>query len=132
MDDTLGQSSTKRTLIILGAIIGIFAILMGIVTLTDNPKERIVNSPAGKVEIATADALQATIDLYRVQEGSYPYDLEDLFEEIPRTSNSPDYYLVLKGLDYSRRGDGEAYRFTYINAADELVTVEGNYEEDYH
>jgi len=131
MDDEAGQSSTKRTLIILGVIVGIFIILMGVVALTDNPKERLLNSPQGKIEVLTANELKARINLFRVQEGDYPYNYDELMKTIPPKDGS-DYRTTLKNLDYSRRGDGEAYRFTYINAAGELVTVEGNYSEDYH
>lgn len=49
MDEPKDQSSTKRTLIILGDIIGIFVILIGIVALTGNPSKRLVNTPEGTI-----------------------------------------------------------------------------------
>jgi hypothetical protein len=131
MDEQAGQSSTKRTLVILGAVVGVLIILMGFVALTDNPKERMLNTSQGKIEILTANELKARINLFRVQEGDYPYDYDELMKTIPPKDGS-DYRTTLKDLNYSRKGDGEAYRFTYINVAEELVTIEGNYSEDYH
>lgn len=126
-------SSPKRTLIILGALIAIIVVMFAAMSLSNDPdkqKEQLMSSTSGRVETTSADAVKAAIDLYRVQEGRYPWSYEDMLETLG--SHTKDYAKNLPEFDYSRRGDGEAYRFTYRSIAGETVTVEGNYSEEYH
>lgn len=123
--------SYKRVVITLSVITTAVILVIGLIALTDDPAEKLLNTPAGKLEILSADALKAKIDLYHTTEGRYPYNLDDLRPSSRDESGKSDYRQNLKELDYSRRGDGEAYRFTYSNIAGETVKVEGNYKLDY-
>lgn len=123
--------SPKRVLITLSVITAALILVIGLIALTDDPRENLLNTSAGKLEVLSADALKARIDLYHTTEGRYPYDLDDLQPSSRDESGRSDFRQNLKELDYSRRGDGEAYRFTYSNIAGETVKIEGNYKLDY-
>lgn len=116
--------------IILAAIAG--AIVWGF-SSTNTQSDR-VDAAKVRLESSSSDSLSAHLDLYFVQKGNYPTDLERLQESIEKPEDLAFLKEVesnLKDLDYTVRGDGEAYKFTYTGLDGETKEVSGNYKEDF-
>ena len=131
-EESLPSLSPKR-LAIIGGVIGVIIIIVIIITSTSAGKPS-VDSLDGKVETTSAVAIKTHVDLNYLTEGEYAYSYENLIEEAkPEDKELLEKYRDnLKDFEYSVKGDGSAYQIKYTNIAGEHVTVDGNYEEDYH
>lgn len=131
--EELAPPMSPKRLAIIGGVIGAIIIAIIIITSTNVGKPS-TSSSQGKIEIATANAIKAQVDLNYIEQGRYAYNYENLIEEA-KEEDKPlleKYRTSLNGFDYSVRGDGKAYQIKYINISGEEVIVEGNYSEEYH
>lgn len=103
-----------------------------------------------KLEIAYVEMVKASVNLYRVAYGTYPYDAEVLIRDLEVYAKTervqPDLkegmsdsikstkkaVNELKDFDFSLRGDGEAYQITYTDFEGNKKVIEGNYNKEFH
>lgn len=127
---------------IIGAIIALIIILMIIVTL---PKQdgkgttQTNNASQATIDLgkASAEVVKATLNLYYLDNGNYPVYANTVNEDSAINQESKDSYnkattATLKDFDYSVKGDGKAYKFTYLSADGKTVEINGSYENEYH
>jgi hypothetical protein len=114
----------------------------GPVVANDTPVAN-TNDNQLKQDTAKAELLKAILNVYYVYHGKYPITLDRLGEDIQENpsqiygdtnkgATSLQDVRGLKGLDYTVRGDSQAYKFIYTDAAGVDQSVEGNYSHDYH
>lgn len=86
-----------------------------------------------KLENANADLIKSSLKVYYIEESEYPSEIEELLssKEGEIKDSLQASISNLNDFDYSVRGDRQAYKFTYKSIDTQLVTVEGNYQEDY-
>lgn len=95
------------------------------------------NEPYEELETTSVKVVETNLALFYAKEGSYPANEEQLrdFINVNGAEDNVSYADIessLKNLNYSPRGDGEAYRVTYENFKGEDKSFEGNYQNDYN
>jgi len=116
--------------------IAVCIILIGIATLfvANQPeKTDAVESANTKYETALIESIKASLNVYYVDMGEYPYSYDALVEHIDEGKDILiDAKEEIPDLEYTHRGDYQAYKITYTNQDGDKVTVDGNYQDDYH
>lgn len=134
----------KRNGFIIG-LLSICAVIGGLYAYFEFDRVNEIKKVTRAYEVSAANSIKASIDLYYVVYGKYPYSKNQLLERLStynldkkfgakqfdvaalrKTMNS------LRDFSYRARGDQQAYKFSYTDQNGEKKEIEGNYQEDYH
>ena len=142
MTEKQNDTSYYKRLAVIGAVF--VAIILIIITFTipkgsSGTTKTLDATTQAQVdyEKATARVVKSTLNLYYVNHREYPISLQSVIEDEnidqeSRTLFKEAIEVQLKEFDYSVKGDESAYKFTYISAAGDQVSQEGDYTNDYH
>jgi hypothetical protein len=138
----------KNRRITISVIVSIAVILL-LVVVTSQPKSQPAPVTMSQEQLdatlardtSDANLIKAVLTQYYVRQGSYPFDYESIVEYVNNDDsgnwdteskkNFNDIQTHLKDLDYTVKGDRQAYRFTYTDITGKPVTVDGDYKNDY-
>ncbi len=137
MDNKFKEALDKyRLAIVLGGLILIVAVVGGISVLQqpEGSSHRPVSEVEADLETSSVELIKASLDVYYVHEGEYPFD----FDTLLKSTDGEDRQSLeqassnLKDFEYQRRGDYQAYKLNYTSLSGEKKSVEGNYQNDFH
>ncbi len=121
-------------------IFGVLAVLIGILAIVSSVQQsqgiayRSISKEEANLEKASSDMVTVSLDGYYANKGRYPVDYDALVAHYD--GETKDYLLksqvLLKDFEYTRRGDEQAYKFTYTSKSGEKKSVEGQYRKDYN
>jgi|GEM_PF-3178565 hypothetical protein len=125
-----------RIAVIIGVLVLIVGILAGVSAAQQSSGHayRSMSQQEAKVENASVELMKAGLQVYYIENGHYPYDMEDFLEKAQQ-ENLEAYRRAMVNLQdykYAQRGDRQAYKVTYTSGTGERKSFEGNYKEDYH
>ena len=137
--DNQNRSYYKRLFITLG-VIGAIVLIIFLITLPkDTGTDRImpVADVIIKAEEANIKYVRSILDVYYLSNyDSYPLNAEDVLESEEISDEDKSLYknAIEKGLlefDYKVKGNKSGYKITYKSATNEIITVTGDFENDY-
>lgn len=89
------------------------------------------------LETASANVVRADLDFYYAVNNKYPRKISDT-EAVLENAKAGYYKGIqnsisrLQDFKYEISGDEQTYRFTYTNLDRKTVTMERNYQSDFH
>lgn len=124
-----------------GIILGLT--VLGFIAITSKQdkqaSEEKISLAKDNLYTATTNLLKASLDVYYVANNKYPLNLEDLYQFLSDNPDTRDKLgqlreLVVKldNFNYAVKGDRKAYNISYIDDKGNTITIQGNYDNEFH
>ena len=131
---------TKLPLIVL-IMLGLS--VLGIVVIKSNQakqaREEKISLAKDNLSTATTNLIKASLDVYYVANNKYPLKMEDLYQFLADNPNTKDklgqlqeFSAKLNNFNYAVKGDRKAYNISYIDDKGNTITIQGNYDNEFH
>lgn len=135
----------KSKKIIIGVILAIVFLIGGLYAYSEYDRINKIQKATTAYETSHEKVIKSAIGIYYAFYQEYPTDIDDLIKKLSYKKNyeilhkkpyDTEYLkkvlVELKDFSYTVRGDRQAYKFTYQQKYGKQVTVEGNYQKDFH